>query len=160
MQCTDNDNCCPQGCSIDQDSDCALIYSELVPKGSLAQNSPQCTAWNAFRATIKGPYSKVTISGSLNPVGVSCTGPKADQICQALKTGNLNFSIDCDGRNWRTGNCSVQGVQIELSAANSICACPGNEFIARPCIGNENWGGAGTDTCNPPTQTLTVTCGK
>jgi len=129
-----------------------VTYSEQFTQGQAS--GPQCTEWQAFQAKLTDVYSSVTIRGSIDPVGVTCTGADANSICQALhndQTGTWN----CDGRTWMTGNC---GGGLELSAAGSICGCPGNEYIVRPCIGNDNWGGAGTDTCDGPTQTLEVVC--
>jgi hypothetical protein len=28
----------------------------------------------------------------------------------------------------------------------------------RPCVNTKDWGGVKTDTCAPPTQTMTVRC--
>jgi hypothetical protein len=64
----------------------------------------------------------------------------------------------CDGRSWQVGECgSGTTPSIEISANGDLCFC-NIGYVARPCIGNENWGGAGTDTCYGPTQTLNVKC--
>ncbi|MBI4703260.1 MAG: hypothetical protein HY744_19255 [Deltaproteobacteria bacterium] len=128
-----------------------VVFSEQFSQGQTP--SGQCTAWNTFRAALVGNYSKITISGTYDLTGVSCTGPNANALCQALRN-NQTLSLTCDGRNWQTGQCNA----IELSAAGSICQCPNAQYIVRPCIGNNNWGGANTATCNGPTQVLTVRC--
>jgi len=120
-------------------------------------SSTQCTTWNTFRASLSGTYSKVTISGSASPTGVSCTGTNANTLCQALRTGTaISTSIACDGRNWRVGTC---GSGIELSANGDMCQCTSG-YVVRPCIATtSNWGGVNGPTCSgAPTQTMTVKC--
>ena len=139
-----------------------ITFSESFVQG---QVSPHCGEWQSFRSQLLSSlsYTKLTIKGSLDPIGVSVTDPaKVLQIANALRTGT-GVSISDNGRNWQVGNCGSDGTgpAIELSAAGSICACPNAEYIVRPCIdvaggSNPNWGGAGTDTCNGPSQTLTV----
>jgi hypothetical protein len=70
-------------------------------------------------------------------------------------------SLSCNGHTWTTGNCAVTGKEIGLAIDTTACNCQNPGYIARPCIGNENWGGVNTQTCsspNPPTQTITVEC--
>jgi hypothetical protein len=130
------------------------------------QTSTHCAAWNSFRAGLTGSYSTITIYGSGNPSGVTCTGGGANTLCQALRTGTA-VSVSCGGRTWRVGNCGVESQNvpaIELNATGDMCSCPTgtSTAIVRPCIdvnsSNPNWGGLQTDTCNGPTQTLGVRC--
>ena len=115
----------------------------------------QCTAWNTFRASIgAGPYTKVTVRGSLDMVGKSCTGANAQTLCQNLKNG-LATNLACDGNTWVIGNC---GNGVELSASGSLCQCTSPGWIVRPCIGNSNWGGMNGPTCGAANQTLEVQC--
>ncbi len=128
----------------------AIRYSADFESG---QNSPnQCTKWKAFRASLTPrDYTKVSMNGSADGVGVSCT-TNAKNIAAAMRNGAV-LSWNCGGRTWRTGVC---GGGLELSAAGSICGCPNPNYIVRPCIGNDNWGGIKTATCNPPTQSMCV----
>lgn len=127
-------------------------YSERFNGGQRA--SAQCRRWRTFRSQLSGSFSSVTIKGSRNPNGVTCSNPSAaTRLCRTLRSGG-STSVNCSGRNWRVGTCGG----IELSAEGSICSCPSNAFIVRPCISNSNWGGAGTRTCGGPTQTLEVIC--
>jgi hypothetical protein len=131
-----------------------ITFSEAFIQGQ--GSASNCSAWTTFQSQLlaTNPYSKLTIKGSLDPVGVSVTDPaKVLQLANALRTG-ASISITDGGRTWRTGNC---GGGIELTASGSICQCS-NSYTVRPCIGatNQNWGGAGTNTCGGPSQTLIV----
>jgi hypothetical protein len=118
----------------------------------------QCTSWDAWRATLDGRgCSMIELSGTFDTTGVVCTDPVVvEAIADALRTGTVG-SWSCDGRTWRVGECGVGPGSWELSAAGSICSCPNPEYLLRPCIGNQNWGGINTATCTGPDQTMTVT---
>jgi hypothetical protein len=136
----------------DSSSQCGVRYSQAFTQNQTP--SGQCTEWNNFRSQLTATYTKVTISGSYDTTGVSCTGSTADAICKALKNSTTG-TWSCNGRNWLIGGC---GGGIELSAAGNMCTCTSTNYIVRPCIGNYNWGGANTETCNAPSQTLNVVC--
>ncbi|RIJ46829.1 HYR domain-containing protein [Maribellus luteus] len=134
-----------------------VYYDVIRFSADFAQRevSTSCEDWEAFRADLSSSYTykSVTIKGSMDSIGVSITDPdKVAQIADALRTGSY-ISVDFEGRQWRVGLC---GNGIELSAAGSTCMCEDDEYIIRPCIGNSNWGGAGTATCNGPSQTIIV----
>ncbi|WP_437573808.1 PKD domain-containing protein [Sorangium sp. So ce887] len=121
-------------------------------------SSEQCGAWDAFRASLTGEYSAVTIRGSQDPAGVTCTGAAANTLCQALHSGTPTEPIECDGRTWVVGaGCGPSSEVVEITADGAQCACTSG-YTARPCIGNENWGGVGGDTCFAPSQTISVVC--
>jgi len=134
----------------------AQVYSGYFTNGvSSGPTTTQCTSWNSFRAGLTGTYSKVTISGTL-AISVSCTGTNANTLCNALRTGTA-VAVTCDGRTWRTGECGTGS--WELTTSSSLCFCePTSGYSVRPCVGNANWGGAGSATCNGPTQGLKVIC--
>lgn len=143
----------------------SVIYSQSIPAGTLSQGSLQCTAWNTFLSQLTGTYSSITLKGSSFPAGYTCTGSVADQLCKSLHTGFTNKSaptyvngVSCNGHLWYTSNCSVNTPQIGLSVDVYACSCNNPGYVARPCIGNDNWGGVGTNSCPPPTQTITVEC--
>ncbi|WP_437807064.1 PKD domain-containing protein [Sorangium sp. So ce1078] len=132
-------------------------FSEAFTQG--VPSNEQCGAWDAFRASLTGEYSFVTIRGSQDPDGVTCTGAAANTLCQALHDGTPTGPIDCNGRTWVVGTgCGPSSDVVEITADGSECSCT-NGYTARPCIGNENWGGAGGDTCFAPSQTISVVCG-
>jgi hypothetical protein len=114
----------------------------------------QCTNWDTFRASLATcGYNSVTIKGTNDTVGVTCTDSGApDQIAALLKSGT-DGSVTCGTRTWRVGAC----IGIELNAANVTCECETPGYTVRPCVGNFNWGGVNTATCSAPSQTMTVT---
>lgn len=161
LDCSDNDPCTTDTC--DADLGCqhsgggCLQFSHAFSAGPTT--GAACNKWNAFRATLTGNYSKVTIKGTYDQVGVSCTGAAANAICNALRTKSAG-SWNCDGRTWRTGDC---GGDVEVNANGDMCSCPESGYTVRPCIdypdySNPNWGGAKTKTCSGPTQTLELIC--
>jgi hypothetical protein len=126
--------------------------------------STHCNEWKSFRAQLVASlsYTKLTIKGSFDPVGVSLTNPSlVAQVANALRTGAA-VAVTEGGRTWRVGACTTEdGVTpaIELSASATICNCT-NGYSVRPCIQansiNPNWGGVGTQSCSPPSQVMTV----
>ncbi|AGP38672.1 PKD domain-containing protein [Sorangium cellulosum] len=133
----------------------AVEFSEDFRQGEWSTD--QCGAWDAFRASLTGSYSAVTLRGSLDPDGVTCRGAAANTLCQALHSGMPTGPIECDGRIWTVGtNCGPDGV-VELTADGAECSCD-SRYVARPCVGNENWGGVNSDSCFPPSQTISVVC--
>ncbi|HSQ67678.1 MAG TPA: hypothetical protein VLM85_30920 [Polyangiaceae bacterium] len=132
----------------------AITFSQSFTQNVTA--TTQCTAWNTFRSTLTGTYSSITLSGSNDPTGRTCTGATANTLCQALHNNTPVSAVSCGGYTWATGTC---GGGIELSADGTICVCSTPGYCTRPCINtNANWGGIATDTCSAPTQTVTVTC--
>jgi hypothetical protein len=113
----------------------------------------QCNNWNAFRASLASSgYTSVTIKGSNDMTGVTCTGPNANTLCQALRTGG-SASVVCNARTWTVGMCG--GVEISASGA---CVCTTPAYTVRPCINNLNWGGINTTNCGAPSQAMSVIC--
>ena len=120
-------------------------------------SSAQCNSWNDFlnNQLVDGSYSSVTMSGTFDPTGVTCSDPAAaTQICQALHHGSF-ASVFCNGHAWNVGQCG--GTVFDLDA--DICFCDfGSAHAIRPCIFNQNWGGVNTDTCGAPSQNITIVC--
>lgn len=138
-----------------------VTYSENFTSGQTP--GAQCTAWGTFLSSIDAntTYNTITIKGSNDETGRVCTGASANTICQNLRTLTTSVAISCGGWSWKTGPCQVgggPGNNIELSANGSTCACSNPGYIARPCIGNTNWGGINGATCSAPTQRIDVVC--
>ncbi len=119
--------------------------------------SPHCAAWNTFRSQLTGTYSSITISGSNDLVGRTCTGAPANTICQALKNGTTLSNVVCGSYTWYVSTCAGG---IEVGADTSTCFCQATTgYVARPClVGNGDWGGVNTKSCGAPSQTMTVRC--
>jgi hypothetical protein len=148
------------------DGSVARTFTATFTSGALGgYGTSQCSDWEAFRASLDAAYKsmptylKVTISGSKDPTGVTCTGPTANDICTNIQLGATG-SFMCDGKRWNLGNCgSSPGLILELNAGStSTCACDTPGYTVRPCLATKDWGGVNTATCMPPSQTITVTC--
>ena len=136
-----------------------VMYTETLVY--TASPATYCNDWNAFRAQLTGTYSSITMRGTFDPVGHTCTGAAANTLCQALHNGTTTGGLVCDGNTWAVGLCSGPGY-VELNAKDgNICSCqstaPTTYYDLRPCNA-PSWGGVDTVTCNAPTQTDTVIC--
>ena len=130
-------------------------YTESFTQNIVA--TQQCTAWNSWRAGLTGTYTSVTLSGSNDTVGRTCTGSDANTLCQALHSGTTVKNLSCGGYTWNVDFCS--GMTWELTADNAACTCTNPGYNVRPCINtNGDWGGITTQTCAAPSQSITVTC--
>jgi hypothetical protein len=129
------------------------VFSENFIRFS---DSPQqCTSWNNFRANlVNGEYSQVSMSGTFDLGGVTCTDPAAaTRICRALNLNSFE-SVSCDGHVWNVGSCG--GVALSIDTGACFCDFPGR--TVRPCTGFGDWGGVNTSTCSGPDQNMTVIC--
>jgi hypothetical protein len=147
-------------------SEAAIIYSEsFVSEQTYCPGSSQYDHWALFRQqldTNTNNFTSVTIKGSQDPVGVSCSDQTTvNQIATALRNATTG-TWSCNGRTWAVwigcggGNCGGNANAVELNATGSNCACDDPGYIVRPGIGNPNWGGVNTATCDAPTQTMAV----
>lgn len=160
---SDRDNCGACGASCNQK--CIGGICKHVFTGDFRSDQPTqpaaCFAWQVFEMDLVGStYSSVTISGTFDTTGVTCTGAGADQLCRALATG-IPIDVTCDGRSWAVGGCGSVTGDWEISASGPTCGCrdPQVGYTVRPCLsGSPNFGGAGTPDCFAPSQTLKVTC--
>ena len=155
---TDNEDqidCDGDGTGDRCDNDNSLCFDEEFVQGQTA--TQQCQRWNAWRASLTGTYSKITIRGSRDPVGKTCTGSKADQLCKAIK--NLqSITLECDGNVWSLCNRYQGELWLNPPSQCSGANCPSPGYIVRPCINNLNWGGLAGPTCNAPSQSMSVVC--
>ena len=150
---------CDDGGVVDGDGCDSNCFNEAITfsrsfTGGVAASAADCAEWDSFRASLQDDHASVTISSDLDG-GRTCDGPEAAQICSALRTGT-GFSVACDGNTWYVGTCTLG---IELTADNAACTCQTPGYSVRPCIAHQDWGGVNTNTCNGPTQTITVSCG-
>lgn len=146
-QCPMNKPACANGtCST------ALIYSKAFTTLQVPP-AQHCTDWITYRQQIPSMANSITIKGSNDLVGVTCTGATAAQIVTALKNGS-SFNGTCNARSWSVGTC-VGGQDFGVSGDGPICTCAG-KYAIRPCINHQDWGGVTTTSCAAPSQTLTV----
>jgi hypothetical protein len=132
-------------------------FTSGVAPGTAIEN-----AWTAFRASLTGTYTTMTISNSLGQ-SITVTNASVQNIANALRTATTgtSFSVVIGANTWRVLHGCVSGTPD----ANSIyltndgaCACGGaGRYTVRPMIKNNNWGGVNASSCAQPTQTITVT---
>jgi hypothetical protein len=137
---------------------CSVIGAQFSDQFFQFEGSQsQCTDWNDFQFNrlTSGSYNTISMSGTFNPTGVTCSNPSAaTQLCNALHN-DTSTSVFCDGHFWFVGFC---GFGLELNVDSGVCTCSFSPTV-RPCEGFGNWGGIGTTTCSgAPSQTLTVVC--
>jgi hypothetical protein len=137
-----------------------ITYSEAFVSG--VAPSSQCASWTTFRAALvnTNQYTGFTISGSMNPTGISCTDPVvAAAVANALNTGTP-YTGSSDAQTWSVniGGCTTPvcgPLYVELTNQGS-CSCTSG-YAVRPTINNSNWGGINGTTCSAASQTMTVT---
>ena len=135
-------------------------FSENFYSGSLSNSSNQCTNWKNFISSLTGTYSSITIRGSLDSNGVTCTGPSANTLCQALRSGQNSAILSCDGMSWIANGTYAGGELTSSSVPTHTGSCPtSGTYTVRPCINNQNWGGIGR-TCSSSSQSLSVVCSQ
>ncbi len=140
-----------------------IQYSQSFTAGTLASPTA-CNAWSTFRASLAGyVFSSVTISGSLDPVGITNTDVIAvNGIANALTTGSPFAS-----GTWKVGGCSTTNCgpgNIELDVNGTIsgvpattCGCNTGGYSIRPDYGVAGWWGGIGPNCGGVSQTLTLT---
>ena len=141
----------------------AQTYSQSFVAGTTyGVTSPQYTGWASFRNSLPdAAVTKITVSGSLDTIGRSCTDASvAQQIADALRTRTYN-AFSCDGFTWRTASCSEapgtpNDIELSVGAAGG-CGCETVGYVLSPAILNEYWGGVNSSICGSNvTQTMTV----
>jgi Secretion system C-terminal sorting domain len=142
-----------------------IVYNQAFVGG--VTPTTQCTAWTTFVSSLLSTYSYTgfTISGTMDPVGISCNDPViALAVANALRTYTAYSVFDATAtptpQTWYVGTGCITGsgcdpTGVELSN-QSPCLCGGG-FSVRPHIGNSNWGGIAGAPCPPSSQTMIVT---
>jgi hypothetical protein len=137
------------------------VHAQLFWEDSFTQSvvatTEQKDAWTAFKAqlTPDNQYYSIHISGSLDPVGVTCADPAQAAAFANLLNTNTSGIVSCDGHEWALCASRYDGeVWIDPPELCSGSNCPDPGAIIRPGIENSNWGGVGTATCLAPSQTM------
>ena len=154
-------NCgaCGHACSggqlcVNSACEAPAVYSQTL-NPFIAPYPAQCQSWTTFASVATGT-SRQTISvfGSQNPTGYTCSTPSAvAQIVNALATAAPSFSVACNGHTWFVTTVSGGGTYLAIDGDGTSC---GVLATVRGCIGNGGWGGFNNNTCDAPTETLTV----
>jgi hypothetical protein len=133
-----------------------VTFSQAFTAGTTP--TAQCTAWQTFASQIDPGvvYSSITIKGSNDATGRTCTGAFANTLCQGIRTNTTVAVTTCDGHSWSygVGGC----LPYRELDADLACNC-GSQYDVRACIGNgTQWGGITNSSCNDASQTITVLC--
>ncbi|MGD2170764.1 MAG: MopE-related protein [Gammaproteobacteria bacterium] len=131
--------------------------------GNIA-NSAACPIWQSFVADSGSSTtaSELSVGGSQGST-VTCSDP--DLVKQILSNLDSTFegSLVCNGYYWVTGDCAgsreLTVAPVSSGQPPSACNCSpagSGVYTVRPCIGNRNFGGVGTDTCAAPSQTISL----
>ena len=141
-----------------------FVYSHQFVGGTVyCPGDLQYDDWLSYRAGLPASgVTSITISGSQDPTGITCSDPvAAQQIADAMRD-SVSTSVSCGGNTWvilagacQTG-CGVPDNDLTITINDSGCSC-GATYSLRPGIGNSNWGGIAGASCSAPTQTLTLT---
>ncbi len=139
-----------------------------------------CPAWQSFIVEAAGRTASISVSGS-SGAARTCSDPaRVAEILSAMNDAangpivNGNSAvIQCEGFNWSISNFCASSAnggpgapQVEVKVSPDTdpipeaCQCQSataGVYVVRPCIGNQNWGGVGTEVCFAPSQTITVT---
>lgn len=160
---------CPTG-DLCRGGACATVFATewVTPPGSTVPTitGEQCGEWYAFLLRPSGTYSKITISGSRNPAGITCDDPvTVGSLVTAFKDLQP-VSYTCGGSPWRVCSCGgtvgAQAPEISAGAGvTSCCSCLNGPDVAivRPCafLPGFNFGGINGPTCLPTVaQSMTV----
>ena len=135
----------------------AVTYSQMFSGGQVAD--AQCAAWDNFRLALSGTYTSITLSGSNDPVGITCTGVVANELCNGLHTGAAQSMLACGSHGWTVKNCGGDDWAITPTEGDPCtCISSANAYVLAPCTGSQYWGAIDAMTCSSLTQTMTLTC--
>ena len=133
-----------------------MSWTQTMPSGTVSNNSSYCSTMEMFQESLAGIEATSIVLGAGSRF-YSCTDTAiAQQITNALsncKSDCSGQSFSCEGQIWNVGKCKSGA---EISVGSNLCTCSGSLAI-RPCVNDENWGGAGPSTCAQDKQTLSIT---
>ncbi len=134
-----------------------IMFTDTFING-VTPSPAQCSAWTAFRASLTPKcYTKLTIKGTFEAVGLTTSDPAIiAAYANALNTNVSYISPITNGNEWHYCSSTSTHVWVNPVGFCSGANCPNPGYIIRPCIGNSNWGGVKTATCNAPSQRMTL----
>jgi hypothetical protein len=134
-------------------------YSEsftyaATPSSTLSSN------WRTFLTSLTGSYTTITISsslgGSISITDATFVPQVATKLNSSPPTGGTTQTWTVGSNKIVVGNCGGD-LEISIGPNASICSCNlVGVYTVRPGIGNYNWGGQASTTCQAASQTLTV----
>ena len=132
-------------------------WSQTLPSGVVPYTSSYCTSMEMFQDYLVGKKATSIVIGA-GSTFYSCTDRITarkiiDSFSRCKSTTCTNQSFPCNGLEWHVGRCKKGS---EIVVGSEICSCSGDLSI-RPCTGNNDWGGAGPNTCGQNNQTLSIT---
>lgn len=133
-----------------------VTFSQLFTNG-VAPTIAIETAWNVFRASLTGTYTRFRFFSNLNAGATVTDSNSVQTLANGLRTATIT-SVTIGGVNWRVGTgCGtpkIGGVAVEFSNIASCSAA--STYALRPMINNLNWGGVNGSTVGAATQTITL----
>lgn len=154
-----------------------ITYSDtFISNTTYCPTDRQYDNWGQFRAKLDTSIFrllKVSMRGSFASTPRVCSDSFiARKIAAALynPSSTSSYTVMCGGNTWVVGyigSCMSSGctkitdnVGIAADGANNACACLTPSWQIRPTIGNSNWGGVNSVSCNPPpSQRMTLEFG-
>ncbi len=144
--------------SVSSNAQITLTYSQSFTHGVIS--TPQCTAWDAYRASLLPGYTYggFNISGSNDTVGISCIdGWAARIIADSLHLGRNVFGVSSDGHLFFVQDSCSGGVELGGDVPGGACSCSPTGYSVRPCFSaGASWGGINGPSCGAASQVLTV----
>ena len=133
-----------------------VTFSQLFTQ-SVPPTIAMETAWNTFRASLTGRYTRFRFFSNLN-TGITVTDSvKVQTLANSLRTATVT-SQTIGANTWYIGtNCGspkIGGVAVEFSNVGSCNG--GSTYALRPMINNLNWGGVNGSTVGAATQLITL----
>jgi hypothetical protein len=120
-----------------------------------------CSQFQTFMSQLGSGYSTMTLSGSADPIGVTCNIPaQVDAFAAALKNISSYTTVSCNGHVW--SNCARTGpthdeIWIDPPAQCDLNNCPNPGRILRACFGSAGYSALQGKTCGAVAQTITLT---
>ncbi|MEM9463591.1 MAG: DUF4215 domain-containing protein [Myxococcota bacterium] len=133
-----------------------LVWYQWTFFGGQLPNPMACADFTTWRSVLADDHTSITLAGTADPGGRTCTGPAATQLCNALRLGQSTM-VNCDGHQWRVGNNCVGTMEVTVDGTDCECFYPG--YALRPCMPSSEWGGVATHTCGGPNQEIYIECG-
>ncbi len=155
--CGDCGVVCPPSAPVCGGGACTsgVTYQQTFIQGQVP--TAQCTAWQSFIASLGSGYTSMTLSGTLDTVGITCTDPTVvNNMAAALKNVTA-YTGTCNGHTWSNCNRYNDELWIDPPSQCSLSNCPNPGYLLRACFGSANiWGCVNCNTCAAPTETVTL----